>query len=78
MINIAVIGIGQWGKNHVRVLKESPDFDLKVIVDIETANLEKFHQIYQIEMSKKYDIRIDIKGSQQRMKRSVRRMIGTF
>ncbi len=54
MINIAVIGIGQWGKNHVRVLKESMQFNLKVIVDVKQVNVEKYQQIYQVNTSKDY------------------------
>jgi len=38
MIRVAVIGAGSFGKNHVRVVRESPRAELKFVVD---ANLER-------------------------------------
>lgn len=52
MIKSGIIGVGKWGKNHVRVQRESPQFDLKVISDIQTDNLKKFKQIYQLNITK--------------------------
>ncbi|MDD1777556.1 MAG: Gfo/Idh/MocA family oxidoreductase [Candidatus Helarchaeota archaeon] len=48
MVNIAVIGIGEWGKNHVRVVKEIKDFNLSCICDVNDKNLEKMKEIHKI------------------------------
>ncbi len=33
MINVAVVGAGAWGKNHIRVFSEIPKVRLKYICD---------------------------------------------
>jgi predicted dehydrogenase len=42
MINIAVIGAGNWGKNLVRVFGENSSVNLKYIVDTDKEALKKF------------------------------------
>ncbi len=37
MINLAVVGAGAWGKNHIRVFSEIPDVHLKYICDQDPA-----------------------------------------
>jgi predicted dehydrogenase len=37
MIRVAVIGAGQFGQNHLRVVRESPDAELTAIVDKDPA-----------------------------------------
>jgi len=40
MTRVAVIGAGSFGKNHVRVVKESPRAELKFVVDLDPARAE--------------------------------------
>jgi len=54
MVNIAVIGIGEWGKNHVRVLKEIKEFNLSSICDVNDKSLEKMKELYKIKVIKNY------------------------
>jgi len=48
IINVGVIGIGSWGKNHVRNYKEMENVNLKAISDIKKENLmiAKEYNIY--------------------------------
>jgi predicted dehydrogenase len=39
MINIAVVGAGAWGKNHIRVFSEMPNVRLKYICDSDPSKL---------------------------------------
>ena len=54
MVNIAVIGIGAWGKNHVRVLKELKEFNLCYICDVNEKNIDKMKELYHIQSSNDY------------------------
>ena len=48
MIRIAVVGAGQFGQNHIRVVKESPSAELTAIVDRDPAKapIQDHRQLY--------------------------------
>ncbi len=46
MINVAVVGAGAWGKNHIRVFSEIPKARLKYICDQDAAKLEPLQKIF--------------------------------
>lgn len=46
MINIAVVGAGAWGKNHVRVFSEIPNVRLKYICDSDPSRLTQLQKLY--------------------------------
>jgi predicted dehydrogenase len=52
MINIAVVGAGAWGKNHIRVFSEMPKVRLKYICDSDPSKLSSLEKVYpQIRMA---------------------------
>lgn len=53
-MNIAIIGVGTWGKNYVRVLTEIPSTNLIKIVDLYEANTKRFSEIYKISVTNNY------------------------
>ena len=46
MIDIAVVGAGAWGKNHVRVFSEMPNVRLKYICDQDLSKLASMQKTY--------------------------------
>jgi predicted dehydrogenase len=46
MINIAVVGAGAWGKNHIRVFSEIPNVRLKYICDSDPTKLSSLQKSY--------------------------------
>jgi len=46
MINIAVVGAGAWGKNHVRVFSEIPNVQLKYVCDQDSTKLQSIQKTY--------------------------------
>ena len=46
MVDIAVIGAGAWGKNHIRVFSELPNVRLKYICDSDPAKLASMRKAY--------------------------------
>src|SRR3972149_6069104 len=46
MINIAVVGAGAWGKNHIRVFSELPKVRLKYICDSDPSKLSSMLKAY--------------------------------
>jgi predicted dehydrogenase len=46
MINIAVVGAGAWGKNHIRVFSELPNVRLKYICDSDPKKLSSLQKSY--------------------------------
>jgi predicted dehydrogenase len=46
MINIAVIGAGAWGKNHIRVFSEIPNVRLKYVCDQDSTKLQSIQKTY--------------------------------
>jgi len=46
MINIAVVGAGAWGKNHIRVFSEIPNVRLKYICDSDPSKLTSVQKAY--------------------------------
>jgi predicted dehydrogenase len=46
MINIAVVGAGVWGKNHIRVFSEIPNVRLKYICDSDPSKLTSMQKAY--------------------------------
>lgn len=47
-INIAIIGLGYWGPNYVRIASQSPSVNLKWCCDLKSENLEKIKQSYPV------------------------------
>jgi predicted dehydrogenase len=46
MINIAVVGAGAWGKNHIRVFSELPNVRLKYVCDSDPSKLAFVRKAY--------------------------------
>ena len=46
MINIAVVGAGAWGKNHIRVFSEIPNVRLKYVCDQDPSKLRSIQKTY--------------------------------
>ena len=46
MINIAVVGAGAWGKNHIRVFSEIPNVRLKYICDSDPKTFSSLQKSY--------------------------------
>ena len=46
MINIAVVGAGAWGRNHIRVFSEIPNVRLKYICDSDPSKLSSIQKSY--------------------------------
>ena len=46
MINVAVVGAGAWGKNHIRVFSEIPNVRLKYICDQDPSKLSSLEKAY--------------------------------
>ncbi|MGB9629361.1 MAG: Gfo/Idh/MocA family protein, partial [Thermodesulfobacteriota bacterium] len=46
MINVAVVGAGAWGKNHIRVFSEIPNVKLKYICDSDPSKLSILQKLY--------------------------------
>ncbi len=46
MINIAVVGAGAWGKNHIRVFSEIPNVRLKYVCDQDLSKLHSLQKTY--------------------------------
>jgi predicted dehydrogenase len=46
MINIAVVGAGAWGKNHIRVFSELPNVRLKYVCDSDPSKLTSVSKAY--------------------------------
>src|ERR1700687_4565883 len=54
-IRVAVVGVGDFGRNHVRVLRELPDVDLVGIVDANTARAAAIAQEFSVPILKDLD-----------------------
>jgi predicted dehydrogenase len=48
MINVAVVGAGAWGKNHIRVFSEIPNVRLKYICDQDPVKLSSMQKTYPL------------------------------
>ena len=46
---VAVIGLGQWGRNHARIYAGLPDVELAAVVDVNNADLRGFAHRYKAE-----------------------------
>lgn len=46
VVGVAVIGLGYWGPNLLRVLSENPDVDVRWICDLERDRLHQLHRRY--------------------------------
>jgi UDP-2-acetamido-3-amino-2,3-dideoxy-glucuronate N-acetyltransferase len=46
MINIAAVGAGAWGKNHIRVFSELPNVRLKYVCDSDPSKLASVRKAY--------------------------------
>jgi len=64
-LGVAVIGIGFWGKNHVRVFSELPETELKAVCDVNRERAEAIAAQYKVDAytdSKKLLRRKDIQA----------------
>lgn len=48
-LKVAVIGVGFWGKNHVRVFRELPETDLVAVCDRDIERAEEVAKKYEVE-----------------------------
>ncbi|MGZ3493879.1 MAG: Gfo/Idh/MocA family protein [Thermodesulfobacteriota bacterium] len=46
MINVAVVGAGAWGKNHIRVFSEIPNVRLRYVCDQDPSKLRSLQKTY--------------------------------
>jgi predicted dehydrogenase len=46
MINVAVVGAGAWGKNHIRVFSEIPNVRLRYVCDQDPSKLRALQKTY--------------------------------
>src|SRR4030043_272934 len=46
MINVAIVGAGAWGKNHIRVFSELPNVRLKYVCDQDPSKLLSLQKTY--------------------------------
>jgi len=46
MINVAVVGAGAWGKNHIRVFSEIPNVRLRYVCDQDPSRLRALQKTY--------------------------------
>lgn len=46
MINFALIGIGEWGKNYLSTIKAFPDCRIKYLCSLNSANLQQYKKNY--------------------------------
>lgn len=46
MINVAVVGVGGWGKNLARNYYQIPDANLQYVCDLDSDKLAEVHQLY--------------------------------
>jgi predicted dehydrogenase len=44
-MNFALIGVGYWGRNYIRVIGDSPAADVVCICDASSSNLESIHDL---------------------------------
>lgn len=58
-IGVAVIGAGFWGKNHIRVLSELPNVNLKAICDVDQERAAKLGVAYRIPYYTRLDMLLD-------------------
>src|SRR3989338_9246075 len=54
MVNIAVIGTGIWGKNHVRVLSEIGEVNLVKICDMNEKSLSPLQKTFHVSTTTDY------------------------
>ena len=45
-VGVAVVGAGQWGRNHVRVMSQLPTADLRWVCDANAATRDAMQQLY--------------------------------
>jgi UDP-N-acetylglucosamine 3-dehydrogenase len=48
-LGVAVIGIGFWGRNHVRVFSELPETELKAVCDVNEERVEAIANQYKVD-----------------------------
>jgi predicted dehydrogenase len=53
-VNIGVIGVGTWGKNHVRVLNELPGVKVVRISDVVESNMTRIAEVYKVPYTTEY------------------------
>ncbi|TFG09520.1 Gfo/Idh/MocA family oxidoreductase [Candidatus Heimdallarchaeota archaeon] len=55
MLNIAVIGVGSWGKNHARVFSEMDNVNLRSIYDLNYDHASELAKLYNTQAIKNLD-----------------------
>ena len=45
-VRIAVIGCGQWGRNHLRVFSSLPGCEVALAVDVEADRIARLPHVY--------------------------------
>ena len=53
-MNIGVIGVGQWGKNHVRAYNELPEANLSLLSDKQEDLVNKYGKTYNVKTTTDY------------------------
>ncbi len=46
-VNVAIVGLGYWGPNLMRVLVEDPDVDVSWMCDLDSGRLDRFARRYE-------------------------------
>ncbi len=46
MLNIGVVGVGNWGKNHARILRANTEIRLSALCDSDESRLKPYKQLY--------------------------------
>ncbi len=55
MVGVGVIGVGEWGKNHVRVLTELPHTDLVQVCDISGSRCRMIERSFGVDTTEDMD-----------------------
>jgi predicted dehydrogenase len=54
MINIGVLGVGEWGKNHARVYRELENSNLVMVADLSGKRLNALNRKYKVDVTDNY------------------------
>ncbi len=54
MVEIGVLGVGEWGKNHARVYRELENSNLVMVADLSGMRLKKLNKTYKVAVTNDY------------------------
>ena len=54
MVEIGVLGVGEWGKNHARVYRELENSNLVMVADLSGMRLKKLKKTYKVAVTNDY------------------------